>query len=58
MHFGITEVLILLIFILIVLGSGRIGKIAGELGRGLRKFKEGMKGWKDDETRNPPKPKE
>lgn len=44
---GPTELIIILIIILVLFGVGRIGKIAGEMGGGIRAFKEGLKG--DDE---------
>lgn len=44
---GTPEILIIGLVIVLLFGVGRIGKIAGELGSGLRSFKEGLKG--DDE---------
>lgn len=44
---GPTELIIILIIVIVLFGVGRIGKIAGELGTGIRSFREGMKG--DDE---------
>jgi sec-independent protein translocase protein TatA len=40
--FGIPELLIILVIIILLFGVGRIGKIAGELGKGIRSFKEGL----------------
>jgi sec-independent protein translocase protein TatA len=45
--FGIPELLIILVIIVILFGPGRIGKVAGELGKGIRSFKDGL-GGKDD----------
>jgi sec-independent protein translocase protein TatA len=42
--FGIPELLIILVIILLLFGPGRIGKIAGELGKGIRNFRDGMAG--------------
>ena len=39
---GPTELIIILVIIIIFFGVGRIGKIAGELGSGLRIFKDGL----------------
>lgn len=39
---GPTELIILLVIVLLIFGPGRIAKIAGELGRGIRSFKEGV----------------
>ncbi len=39
---GPTELIILLVIVLLIFGPGRIARIAGELGRGIRSFKEGV----------------
>jgi sec-independent protein translocase protein TatA len=44
---GWPEIILLLVIVLLVFGVGRIGKIAGELGEGIRAFKEGLSGKKD-----------
>lgn len=44
---GPTELIIILVIIIVLFGVGRIGKIAGELGSGIRAFKEGLQGDKD-----------
>ena len=38
------ELLLFLVIILLVFGVGRISKIAGELGSGIRAFKDGISG--------------
>jgi sec-independent protein translocase protein TatA len=43
-HLGTTELIIILVIVLLLFGVGRIGKIAGELGRGVRDFRSGLKG--------------
>lgn len=45
---GLPELLIVLVIVLLVFGVGRIGKIAGELGSGIRAFREGMKARDED----------
>jgi len=45
-----AELIIILVIILLLFGPGRIGKIAGELGRGIKSFREGISGDKNDET--------
>jgi len=42
MRLGPTELIIILVIVLVLFGVGRIGKIAGELGSGIRAFKEGL----------------
>lgn len=48
---GWPEMLLFLVIILLVFGVGRISKIAGEIGSGIRAFKKGLS---DDE----PKPED
>jgi len=49
-RFSGWELLIVLAVILLLFGPGRIGKIAGELGQGIKNFREGLKGdGKEDE---------
>ncbi len=43
-RFGVPELLILLAIIILLFGVGRIGKIAGELGKGIRAFRDGVSG--------------
>lgn len=45
---GPTELIIILIIIILLFGVGRIGKIAGELGGGIRAFRDGLKGDEDE----------
>ena len=45
---GPTELLIILGILILLFGVGRIGRIAGELGSGIRAFKEGLSGDKDN----------
>lgn len=42
--FGIPELLIILVVVIILFGVGRIGKIGKELGSGIRSFKDGLQG--------------
>jgi sec-independent protein translocase protein TatA len=37
-----------LIIVILLFGVGRIGKIAGELGSGIKAFREGIASEKDD----------
>ena len=40
---GGWELVIVLVIVLLLFGAGRITKIAGELGGGIRAFREGLK---------------
>ena len=44
MNLGPTELIIILVIVLILFGVGRISKIAGEMGSGIRAFKDGIQG--------------
>ncbi len=41
---GPTELIIILVIVILLFGVGRISKIAGELGSGIRSFKDGLSG--------------
>ncbi len=59
--FGLPELLIILVIIVILFGPGRIGKVAGELGKGIRSFRDGLggkEGEKKDDENQPEPPKE
>jgi sec-independent protein translocase protein TatA len=45
---GPTELIIILVIIIVLFGVGRISKIAGELGSGIRAFKDGIQGEDDN----------
>jgi len=50
-HLGWPEIILILVVLILVFGVGRITKIGGELGSGIKAFKEGLNGKKksDDE---------
>lgn len=56
--FGITELLIVLVIVLVLFGVGRISKIAGEMGSGIRAFKDGLQGSEDEEASQEEEPVE
>jgi sec-independent protein translocase protein TatA len=46
-----AEWIVILVIVLLLFGPGRIGRIAGELGKGIRAFREGLgKDKQEDET--------
>lgn len=45
---GLPELLIILVVVLLLFGPGRIAKIAGELGKGIRSFREGVNKSEED----------
>ena len=48
-HFGSTELIIVLVIVVLLFGVGRIGKIAKELGGGIRSFRQGLNKDKPEE---------
>ena len=48
---GMPELIIVLVIILLLFGVGRISKIAGELGEGIRVFREGVSSQPDRENK-------
>jgi sec-independent protein translocase protein TatA len=51
---GLPELLIILVVILLLFGPGRIAKIAGELGKGIRSFKDGVNPDADEDEEQKP----
>lgn len=43
-----TEWIVILLIVVLVFGPGRIGKVAGEIGKSIKSFRDGL-GAKDDE---------
>jgi sec-independent protein translocase protein TatA len=41
---GAPELLIILVIAVLIFGVGRIASIGGELGKGIREFRKGIKG--------------
>ncbi len=47
---GWAEILIVLVIVLLLFGPGRIGKVASELGKGIRNFKDGLNGENEEKA--------
>lgn len=41
---GVPELLIILVIVILMFGPGRLGNVAGELGKGIRAFRENLEG--------------
>lgn len=41
---GTSELLIILVLVLVIFGAGKLPQVGASLGKGLRSFKEGIKG--------------
>ncbi|MBX3487140.1 MAG: twin-arginine translocase TatA/TatE family subunit [Candidatus Paracaedibacteraceae bacterium] len=51
MGFSFGHLILLLIIVLVVFGVGKLPQVMGDLGKGIRAFKDGVKeGEKDDDT--------
>lgn len=44
---GTSELLIILVLVLVIFGAGKLPQVGASLGKGLRSFKEGIKGEED-----------
>jgi sec-independent protein translocase protein TatA len=42
MGISLANLVIILLIILVVFGAGKLPKVMGDLGKGIRKFKEGL----------------
>jgi len=54
MDIGVPELLIVLVIIVLLFGPGRIAKTMGELGEGLKSFRDGFSSKPKDETKPEP----
>lgn len=50
--FGVPELLIILVIILLLFGVGRLSRVAGEMGKGIHEFKKGLEG--DEKEKDAP----
>ncbi len=54
MRLGVPELLIILVIVIVLFGPGRFGKVLGELGSGLKSFKDNLGSEKkEDEPKSP-----
>ena len=48
---GHWEIILILVIILILFGAGKLPKVAGDIAKGIKSFKEGMKDEDSQETK-------
>jgi sec-independent protein translocase protein TatA len=48
MNLGPTELIIILVIVVLLFGVGRLSQIGGELGKGIREFRTGLRDEDDD----------
>ena len=53
LRLGTVEILALLAIVILIFGVGRISKLGGELGQGLRLFKKSLFAKEENEDREP-----
>lgn len=51
MSFG--HLALLLIIVLVIFGAGRLPQVMGDLGKGIRSFKKGLKEGEEDAAKTP-----
>lgn len=51
---GWPELLAVLVIVVLLFGPGRIGKVAGEIGKGIRNFRDGLSGKEGAAQQTPP----
>jgi sec-independent protein translocase protein TatA len=47
--FGIWEIVLILVIVLIIFGVGKLPQVGGAIGKGLRAFKKGQSGEEEEE---------
>ncbi|MGD9509467.1 MAG: twin-arginine translocase TatA/TatE family subunit [Geminicoccaceae bacterium] len=55
MSFGLTEMVIILAIVLVLFGAGKLPTVMGDLAKGVRNFKAGLKDEQPEPT--PPAPR-
>jgi sec-independent protein translocase protein TatA len=52
MELSFSKLLIILIIVLLIFGAGKLPQVMGELGKGIRSLKEGLKSEQDNKPEN------
>ncbi len=50
---GTSELIIILVIVILLFGVGRISKVAGEVGKGIREFRAGLRDEDENEEEEP-----
>lgn len=53
MGFSLSHLLLLLLVILIVFGAGKLPRVMGDIGKGFRHLREGLRGEEETENKKP-----
>ena len=52
MGLSLTHIILLLVVVLVVFGVGKLPKVMGDLGKGVRNFKAGLNGEPEEKDKN------
>ena len=52
MSIGLPQILIILLLVLVLFGAGKLPKVMGDIGKGMKSFKEGINGDDNKTERN------
>jgi len=58
MRLGGLEIIVVLVVVLLIFGPGRISKVAGEMGKGIKAFKDGITGKEEPDEQSETEDKE
>ncbi len=50
MGIGLPEIVVILVLVLILFGAGKLPQVMGDLGKGMKAFKEGASGAEETKT--------
>ncbi|MCK4946709.1 MAG: twin-arginine translocase TatA/TatE family subunit [Alphaproteobacteria bacterium] len=56
MSISFVQILLILVVVLVLFGAGKLPGVMGDLGKGMRNFKDGLKEGEEDKNEEPPKP--
>jgi sec-independent protein translocase protein TatA len=51
MGIGFSELLIVLVIVFVLFGAGKLPKVMGDIGKGMKSFRDGMKESEKPETK-------
>ena len=54
MGLSLSHLVVVLLIVLVVFGAGRLPRIMGDMGKGIRSFKDGLKDEGADDTKSLP----
>jgi sec-independent protein translocase protein TatA len=58
MGLSFWHLLLILIVVFIIFGAGRLPKVMGDVGKGIRNLREGLKGEDESKNATPAEPKD